>query len=218
MKKLLLLASLVCLFVNTANALPVTFSIGGSVTTADRSANFDSVISGTTDLSTYTENSLNITVNDIAFIDPLTNLFSFGSPLPNPPPTYHYGSGGNNDYVSISGTDGAIFSAIDFLLGTGEGTTVANIQWKTYLSGSETGSGVETGIGKGQIVGWVDAGGFDELRVAAGSQTMPGFGNIQYLAIDDLQAQIAAVPVPAAVWLLGSALIGLFSFRRKEKV
>ena len=50
------------------------------------------------------------------------------------------------------------------------------------------------------------------LNIGAGGLAGAGlsyFDNIQLTA---------AVPVPAAVWFLGSGLIGLFSFRRKEKV
>ncbi len=49
--------------------------------------------------------------------------------------------------------------------------------------------------------------GIDEKSSAGGGVT---FGNLQYV-------EISAVPVPSAIWLLGSGLIGLVGFRKKFK-
>jgi hypothetical protein len=35
---------------------------------------------------------------------------------------------------------------------------------------------------------------------------------------DDLVIRVSAVPVPAAVWLFGTAMLGLFGLRRKDKM
>jgi hypothetical protein len=69
------------------------------------------------------------------------------------------------------------------------------------------------------VRGWSDVDGFDELRVAASStlETLPGFGNDQAIAIDDLRVQLSAVPLPATVWLFASGLLGLVGMARRKK-
>jgi len=209
-----LVVGLFCLFVCPANASTI-FSISQVVTSTDRSATFDSLTSDGIDLSNYTEDSLFIIVNNRgAFQDPTFTPFA-----PNDFRTtaFHFAGGGSFDYLSISGTDSAVFTGFDFLLGNGEPGDFTNVRWETYLNGALISSGLESGLIKGQVVGWADANGFDELRVAASiAQALPGFGNRQGIAIDDVRAEllVSQVPAPAAVWLFGSSLIVLFGKRR----
>jgi hypothetical protein len=110
---------------------------------------------------------------------------------------------------------------MDFLLGDGQAPPTTNLRWETFLHGVMTGTGLQTGITKGTIVGWTDVGGFDELRVAAASSSSdPGFGNMQAIAIDDLRAQLIT-PEPSSIVLFalglnGLAVFGLWKRRRRN--
>jgi hypothetical protein len=208
LKSVALVASTLILSTNATAA--TIFSISQTVTSVDRSATFDALISNGISLNNYAEDSLFITVNDTTF-----QGFTAFSPGDFRTTGFHYGTAGNYGYVSISGTDNQTFTAIDFLLGDGASSNDTNIQWETYLGGVLISTGLEIGVQKGQIVGWSDTQGFDELRVAAlGSEPLPGFGNFQAIAIDDLRAQV--VPIPSAVWLFGSGLLGLISVARRK--
>jgi hypothetical protein len=50
----------------------------------------------------------------------------------------------------------------------------------------------------------------------AGFPTTPTNGKTFLMVLDDVVVT-SAVPVPAAVWLFGSGLLGLFSFGRKKR-
>ena len=168
----------------------VVFSNSASVSTADRSATFDSLTSDDFDLSGYTEDSLSVTVDDVSH-----QGFEAFTPGDSRTTAFHYGSGGNTSFVTIAGTDGAAFAAIDFIIGNGNGGTTTNVQWETYLDGVLTGTGVEFDVARGSIVGWTDTSGFDELRVATDSiSAAPGFGNMNSIALDDLRAQFLSSP------------------------
>lgn len=183
------------------------FSTSATVTTVERTATFDG-ISG--DLSAYTEDNMIVAVSGThcCFSD------------------VHYDDGGNTSYVTIKGADDAVFTAIDFVLSDGYfGTPTTNIRWEAYLDGGLTGSGTISGVTKGTVVGWSDTNGFDEVRVAAGTAPLPGFGNDQTVSLDDLRAEVGAiaqpVPVPTiGIWGVGmlSGLIGLLGvYHRRRK-
>lgn len=180
-----------------ASASPV-FSTSATVTTVDRMATFTG-INGS--LVAYTEDNLVVSApgSECCFAN------------------VHYASGGNNDYVRITGTDNAVFSAMDFVLGNGQGGSLTNVRWETYLLGALTGSGLASGVTKGIVVGWSDVAGFDEVRVAAAiSEALPGFGNHQSVSLDNLRAQLSAVPEPATLVLFGLGLMGLGFGRRRK--
>ena len=54
-----------------------------------------------------------------------------------------------------------------------------------------------------------------QLNVACGAD--PGCVSDYFLDNISLTADVAVVPVPAAAWLFGSAMLGLAGFKRKEK-
>ncbi|MFK5913011.1 MAG: hypothetical protein QM484_01445 [Woeseiaceae bacterium] len=63
--------------------------------------------------------------------------------------------------------------------------------------------------------------GIDAFRITIGTdfvQTANLGGSGQHWAIDDIAVNetVSAVPVPAAAWLFGSALLGFFGFSRKK--
>jgi hypothetical protein len=193
----------------------VVFSISPTVTSVDRIATFDSLTSTSLYIGNYAEDMLSVTT-------PINLALSVGftpfAPGDFRTTAFYYGSGGSDSYVTIRGADGAVFTAIDLLLGDGEAPHTTNVRWQTFLDGSLTGEGFMGGVTKGQIVGWSDASGFDELRVAASSGSgvgefsvnyQPGFGNFQSIAIDDLRAQVAPptpVPEPASLALIPSGI------------
>lgn len=193
------------------------FSSNAVVTTVNRSATFDSLTSNDLDLSSYSEDSMFVTVGDVSF-----QGFTAFTPGDNRTTGFHYGRAGNNSFVTIKGTDGVVFKAIDFLLGDGYvSASVTNVRWETYLNGVLTGSGTESSVARGTVVGWTDANGMDELRVAADAfNSQPGFGGFQAIAIDDLRVQFgspAAVPEPGSLALWGLGTLGAMFARRKRQ-
>jgi len=203
--KRILFTLLALTFSASAHAQTI-FSTSGTVTTVDRLATFTG-ISG--DLSAYTEDSLIVSApgNHCCF------------------PNVHYESGGNPSYVTITGTDNAVFGAMDFVLGNGQGPSTTNVRWETYLNGILVGSGTTSNITKGIVVGWSSTTGFDEVRVAAASSVaLPGFGNHQSVSLDDLRAQVGAlplsVPVPTmSIWGIGilSGILGLLGMYHRRR-
>ncbi len=63
------------------------------------------------------------------------------------------------------------------------------------------------------LTGWTEL--RDALAVSADGMTVVGFGTHNGTN-EAFFARIAPVPVPAAIWLMGSALLGLAGFRRKR--
>lgn len=211
-----LLAVGVCAVSLSATAAPI-FSLGGVVTQVDRSATFSSLVTWGNSLANYTENGLSITDSNV-------NYLGFGAFQSGDARTsqFWYPSGGDNNYADIKGTDDAVFSAIDFLVGNGQFGNTTNLRWVTLMNNQVTGTGLISGLAKGQVIGFKDVSGFDELRVAAAiSSADPGFGNHQSIAIDDLRAQLAttaaaSVPEPTSIALLGLGLLGMVFGRRKQ--
>jgi hypothetical protein len=183
-------------------AVPIfTTGAGSAVTLAGRSATFDAITFNGLDLSSYSEDLLSISVPDPSFVG-----FAF-----------HYGTAGNSNFVTIRGTDNAVFSAMEFLLGTGfQEDTVARIRWATFLNNVQTGTG-QSVLVEGTIVGWSDPSGFDELRVIADNGTVGtlNFGDFQAIALDDVHAQLVPEPSTAAL-LLASGLAALAVMRRRR--
>ncbi|MFD3189071.1 VPLPA-CTERM sorting domain-containing protein [Sedimentitalea sp. HM32M-2] len=208
--------SLAVLFSVQGEAQAATmFSSSATVGTVDRVATFDSLTSNGIDLSTYTEASLSVTVSDVTF-----QGFSAFSPNDSRTTGFHYGSGGNDDFVTIKGTDGAVFTALDFLLGDGQSGTTTNVRWQAYRGGVLTGSGTESNMARGTVMGWSDIDGFDTLLVAAARTVdQPGFGNHQSVAIDDLRAQVGVtpVPLPAGLPLMIGGLAAFGLLRRRQQ-
>jgi|GEM_PF-3598250 len=194
MKKLILSAVLgFCIL----GASPVAWAVpiflnAATVTSVDRSATFDSLTSNNIDLTAYTEGTLTVTVPDI-------NFQGFSAFTPGDPrtPAFHYGSGGNFNFVTIRDTDSVVFHAMQFLLGDGTNNSTTDLRWETFLLGVSTGTSLEAGLGRGTTVGWTDVVGFDELRVAA-LAGLANFGDNQAIALDDVLAQTAPL-APQAV-------------------
>ncbi len=199
-------------------AVPVVgFGAGNAVTSADRTAGFGAIGTNWIDLSVFSEGLLSISVGDTSLVgfDPFNGLGD-GTGV-----GFYYGNGGNNSFVTISATDGAGFTGLEFLLGHGPLNSTTNVVWETLSNGITTGSGAfQTQKG---IVGWADVLGFDTLRVGANSLAYTAFGELQAIALDDLsvelQTPISVVPLPASLPLFASGLgiLGFMGWRKRRR-
>lgn len=194
-----------------AHATTVSIGSGSAVTTVDRTATFDAITTTGLDLSAYTEDSLNISVAD-------TSLIGFDPFQDGTTTAFYYGDEGNTSFVSISTTDGSQIAALELKVGDGWANATTNVIWKTLVGGIATDSGALSTLDS-SVIGWLDLGGFDELRIAASGDTLnpiTNFGDFQGVALDDVKVQL--VPIPAAVWLFGSTLAALgWAGRRRDR-
>jgi hypothetical protein len=176
-----------------------TFSVGAgsSVTSVDRSANFNSIVTGT-DLSNYSEGGLSITTPNFAFegFDPF-NHTGDGS-------AFSYPNGGVNAWVTIKTTDARPIYAAEFLYGNGYVSDVPVIYWETIKSSVVVSSGSIV-LSRGAILGFSDPNGFDQLLVSASEFGSPT--SVNAIALDNLKVQLA--PVPEASTFLAGALLAI---------
>ncbi len=170
-------------------AVTQTIGAGSAVSVADRTATFDSVITGT-DLSTYTEAGLDITTSGLAFVG--FDAFNEGANAFQ----LFYSSGGNSDWTSIKASDNLPIFAIEAKLGDGysNAITIVYISWETWSSGVMADSGSFT-TDKGNVGGWSDPLGFDEIRIAAFNAPDGVLGTFQALALDDVMVALSDVVV-----------------------
>jgi len=197
----------------SAMAIPV-FQNSAVVSNVTNSATFDSITSNGINLNGYTEDGIIVDVPDISFIG--IDAFNTGSSQT----AFHYGREGNNNWVTISMADGSSITALDFLLGDGYLGSTTNLLWETFVGTTSMGFG-DLVLDKGTTVGWTDTSGFTSIRVAAHGENIVAFGELQAIALDNLNIDttLATVPVPAAVWLFSSGVIGLIGVaRRKSRV
>lgn len=133
-----------------------------------------------------------------------------------------YPNGGDNGYTSITLADGNLFGDVSLLAGTGNGLTHIFYHYSllnnesVVLSGSLEISG--TGYNEFSFIG----GGFDEilLMVTSNINSSFGLGDLNALDVDSIAVSLEAsphmVPIPASIWLLSSALLGLVSLSRRK--
>ena len=202
-------------------AFIVTTGAGTAVVTADRSATFDLVITGT-DLTNYTEDGLRIAVNDIAFtgFDPSGGNGGFSG-------GFHYPSGGANGATLITTTDAVEYVALEFNVGTGFNSGASFYRYEARDDGVVIGTGAFS-VTPGTVLGFRnEEGGFDQLFVGsynslADAQSATN-GSFQAVALDNLRVQldgggtVVASPAPPTLIMACGAfgVLGCSWLRRR---
>lgn len=199
----------------TAEAVTVSIGAGSAVSSIDRSATFDTIISDNISLSGYTEDGLKISSPGVSDVG--VYAYSLDGSATGPMDKYFYNANGTTQYATITASDGVDIFGLEFHLGhTYISIPGAGVVWETYRNNVLTGAGVFTAT-RGDVIGWSDAAGFDELRVGAADPAYTSFGQLSVLVIDDLNVQVSAVPLPAAAWLFGTGLLGLLGVARQRR-
>ena len=112
-----------------------TIGAGSAVVSAERVATFDSLNSSGIDLSAYSEDNLDITVDDTTFV----GFDAFGDGTTS---QFHYGTSGNSSYVTIKASDASPIRALEAKVGHGWAVVIdLNIYWETWLGGVLVSSG-----------------------------------------------------------------------------
>lgn len=190
---------LLVLAVSSAQAaVTQTSGAGTSVTSADRAATFDALNANGIDLSAYTEDQIDVWVNDTTFVG--FDAFAGGAQT-----MFHYGTGGNNSYVTIKASDGLLITGLEFLAGSGFFSIIDGgpgyYIWEAYKDGNLVGSGTSASDLMGTVIGWNDPEGFHELHVGNYVSNTDLLGvSENAIALDDLSLQFSpvtpATPVP----------------------
>ena len=122
--------------------------------------------------------------------------------------------------LAISTQGGGELSGLEFNIGTGFSATSTGGYWETYRDLVLVGSGGFNVLDWEEEITFYDSSGFDTLLIAMiNTSDLPtAFTNNNSIAIDHLVARtLSPVPVPAAGWLFGTALIGLVGFGKHRK-
>ncbi len=113
-------------------------------------------------------------------------------------------------HVGIVWTDGAIINEVTF-----EAFDSNNDSLGTIVAPGLGDNSFQGGTEEDRFFGVIDPLGISAIRIFNSAMSGGGSG----IEADHLQyGRLAVVPVPAAVWLFGSALVGLGWIRRKQSV
>jgi len=125
---------------------------------------------------------------------------------------YMYGTG-NQGYFEMATTGTNLIFGLEFITFSGFGDPYS-ATWTAFLNGGAVASGTVNNLLQYTILGFASVTGFDTLRYTT---NRPNFANTVGPAFDSVRAMYTSpVPVPAAVWLLGTALIGLVGFGKRR--
>ena len=214
-------AATLALGVADASADTVTFGAGTAVSTVDRSASFDTVVTGT-NLNGYTEGGLTISVPQVAytFFDPTHGHGGFSNGF------FHYPSGGAFAFTSISATDGAKLFGVEMNVGTGW-TAAVDTGYYHYeiIDGGVTTSSGSFAAPLGSVVGFSDLlDGFDTLHIgsyqSAADAAAATASSQNAMALDNLKVDLGtsgteSVPLPGVAGA-GIALVSCIRLRRRR--
>ena len=215
MKKLLLSTCIAAVTLGAANLASAsvlqTFGSGSAVVNASHSADFEL---NATLANNYVENGLLLSYvgsdnnNNCGYAG--VDCYDTPQDLSASFSGNYLATAGNNAYVSVRRADGGNLYGIEWAAGSGYLTL--NGYWKTFNDDVITGAG-NFDQSQGDVVGLLDAFGFDEVRYYAFSapNKQSGFSSA---AIDSVRA--SDVPEPASAFLIGAALLGVSSLRRKR--
>lgn len=123
--------------------------------------------------------------------------------------------------------DGSLGTAPTFW-GNSSGAETAALAVMTYLGTDSWTESVNTSWdrvavaydfwGNGNLKAWGDSNGSlttDSLTATTLSPSTTGAGGNSYAYLSFTEADVPAIPLPAALWLFGPALLGFMGFRRK---
>lgn len=112
----------------------------------------------------------------------------------------------NSTWVS-NGTVGAAADTYRGLTGVVNGSTVNLFA---------TGSGGTAAAGGGKLVSITDSSGYNAAFTASATTLATAANQTAFRGVVYVPSSIAAVPVPGAIWLFGSALLGMIGFKRRK--
>jgi hypothetical protein len=193
-----------------------TLGAASAVTTANRSATFDSLTANNVvHLDSYSENGLSITTSGDSWAADL-NLAARLDPFrgANAPDRAFYAiAWANEDWVTIQTTNAAPVHGVEFMYGndwtTGDisgpypwGNDQGFVDWQTLQNGVVVSAGQigpNPTLVPGTVLGFYDPAGFDQLQVRCriANSSSP---TLQALALDNLQVMLANVPPAPALF------------------
>ncbi len=217
------------LFVAAAQAAP-TVSVNSTLTIAapERTMTFDGLTNGTP-LTVYNEDNMTIDYEGTASSQVGSGHPGFAPFQTSTPDGFLYSGGGQHIPLTIRTSDGVDAVALEFVIGTGEGSAPPNPvfgAWETYRDSVLTGSGTFAAP-VGNVVKFIDIAGFDEIIIDTDNVAMTGVGQgdggtgtSNAIALDDVQVDIPAapsVPEPGMLGIFGLGLLGLGCLRRRRR-
>lgn len=189
-------------------AMVLLFAVGTAYAATIRIENLP------TDINKFTDPqfSFDILINDI---DPLTNLdfWQLGLALsPESGATFVSASGDtDSNYVFFGDSDDFDYTLLSpYRITVGDLTT--STEGHTDVADNLLAT-VMIDISNADVCDWYSINLFDSSYTFFGDKDF----NVQYAIALDKDYQFHVVPIPGAVWLLGSGLLGLFGLKRKMK-
>jgi hypothetical protein len=188
-----------------------TTGAGSSVTTVNGSADFENV-NALFD-NPYEEGGMLFSRTGLSFNNNGCGFAGCVGSFPGFTGNYMYGTG-QAGFFDLAAGPGNTFSGLEFLVGTGFGTSTTPVVWEAFKSSVLVDSGSIGSVAVGSVIGFNDPAGFDVLRY---SDTFSGFAAP---AFDTVRAQFVTtevLPEPATFLFLAGGLAGLTLFRRRAR-
>ena len=210
MKYLKITSAVTALVLSTsANASTVVYSDISSFTTATNSlttVDFEGAWGATyTDFSSgYTSGDVTFTGNQYQYIGDYTTLNSSSNPYSAVGSDFLLGIGSDGYGITATFASGVTAVGLDFSLGETSGTTM------TFTLGT----GEQFNVASPTNYALNFFGITSDVAITSISWNAP---SSRLIADNFVYETAAVVPVPAAVWLFGSGLLGLIGFARRKK-